>query len=147
MVRGRRAGAEAGEFVLRNDDDERRHGKPDESVRRNSARQRRRRRRRVHGHRAPRLLLHGTTTCRSLIARRTPQFRFRFRSRFRPRALGLVLETKGFNSVSRREFWSRLSFFIYYKQQRANRPLTCCNIQQCVHDTVFELRKISFAIF
>jgi len=42
-----------------------------------------------------------------------------------------------------------ISIFIYYKQQRANRPLTCCNIQQCIHDTVFELGlcKISFAIF
>jgi len=29
--------------------------------------------------------------------------------------------------------------FIYYKQQRANRPLTCCNIQRCIHDTVFGL--------
>jgi len=37
--------------------------------------------------------------------------------------------------------------FICYKQQRAIRPLTCCNIQQCVHDTVFELRKMSFAIY
>ena len=25
--------------------------------------------------------------------------------------------------------------FIYYKQQRAIRPLTCCTIQQCIHDT------------
>jgi len=42
-----------------------------------------------------------------------------------------------------------ISIFIYYKQQMANRPLTCCNIQQCIHDTVFELGlcKISFAIF
>ena len=32
--------------------------------------------------------------------------------------------------------------FIYYKQQRANRPLTCCNIEQCIHDTMFELSDI-----
>ena len=41
----------------------------------------------------------------------------------------------------------RVIFLINYKQQWVNRPLTCCNIQQCIHDTVFELCKISFAIF
>jgi len=38
-------------------------------------------------------------------------------------------------------------FIYYYKQQRAIRPLTRCNSQQCIHDTVFVLRKIIFAIF
>jgi len=33
--------------------------------------------------------------------------------------------------------------FIYYKQQRDIRPLTFCNIQQCIHDTMLELLKIT----
>ena len=34
-------------------------------------------------------------------------------------------------------------YSIYYKQQRANRPLTCCNIQQCF---IAKFRR-SFVIF
>jgi len=38
-------------------------------------------------------------------------------------------------------------YYYYCKQQRTIRPLTGCNTQHCIHDTMLELRKISFATF
>jgi len=37
--------------------------------------------------------------------------------------------------------------FIYYIQQSAIWPLTCCNIQQYIHDTVLESHKIALQYF